>query len=124
MKQTLQVRQRLGKLGENIASLYLQKKGFRILERNFKRHYGEIDIIALDGKVLVFVEVKTRIGLLFGTPQEAVTPRKLHEVVQTAQFYKSLHEEFPESLRIDVVAILLHGDESLQSLQYIPNVTG
>lgn len=117
-------RQRLGKLGEDLASTYLRKHGYRILERNFKRRYGELDIIALSGTILVFVEVKTRIGRSFGLPEEAVTPRKLREVVKTAQFYKMLHPELPEAMRIDVIAMELNSDYTVNSLRHIENVTG
>lgn len=118
-------RQLLGKRGETLAADYLLKHGYRILERNFKARYGELDIIALSGTVLVFIEVKTRIGRSFGTPEEAVTTRKLAEVKQTAQYYKLLHPETPSAMRIDVIGIELNPDKS-QTLKYfnhIENVT-
>ena len=118
-------RQSVGKRGEQIASEYLVRHGYKILDRNFKARYGELDIIALDKNILVFVEVKTRINESFGTPAEAVTPRKLREVIQTAQYYKILHPEFPDAIRIDVIGILLDLDTmSTKSLEHIPNVTG
>ncbi|MBI3385925.1 YraN family protein [Candidatus Gottesmanbacteria bacterium] len=121
------LRQRLGKLGEDLAIEYLRRKGYRILERNFKKHYGEIDIIALDpqksGTVLVFVEVKARRGRSFGSPEEAVTPWKLHEVVRTAQYYKMLHPELPDAMRIDVIAIELDPGYTLKYFNHIQNVT-
>ena len=123
MKQSALLRQLLGKKGEDLAADYLKRHGFRIIGRNFKGRYGELDIIALEGKTLVFVEVKTRIGRTFGTPEEAVTPRKLAEVVQTAQYYKLLHAEFPESLRIDVIGIELEIDETIKYFNHIKNVT-
>lgn len=116
--------QSLGKLGEDLACEYLSKHGYRILERNFKRRYGELDIVALSGTVLVFIEVKTRIGNSFGLPEEAVTPRKLREVIKTAGFYKLLHPELPESLRIDVIGIELSFGETLKYFNHIQNVTG
>ncbi len=116
-------KQRLGRKGEDLAASYLRSHGYRIIERNFKKRYGELDIIALDGSVLVFVEVKTRVGSRFGKPEESVTPWKLHEVVQTAQFYKMLHPELPESLRIDVIGIDLDIDETLIYFNHIKNVT-
>ena len=122
MKPSLH-KQRLGKLGEDFACSFLKKKGFRILERNFRKRYGELDIVALYGKILVFVEVKTRVGYEFGTPEEAVTPWKLREVVRMAQFYKSLHPELPESLRIDVVGVVLDETETLVRITHTPNVT-
>lgn len=117
-------RKSVGKQGEDIATVYLQKKGWKILHRNFKARYGEIDIVALDENVLVFVEVKTRINQTYGTPAEAVNSRKLREVVQTAQYYKLLHPKLPEALRIDVMAILLDiNTMSPKHVEHITNVT-
>lgn len=121
--QKNQYRQKLGKHGEDIASSYLQKKGFRVIERNFRARYGEIDLICLDRNTLVFVEVKTRIGETYGKPEEAVTPRKLAEVVKTAQYYSMLHPELPSLIRIDVVAIQMTENSHSSHLTYIPNVT-
>lgn len=120
-------RQLLGKKGEDFAAQYLARHGYRILERNFKKRYGELDIVALHKtsryNVLVFVEVKTRIGHEFGKPEESVTPRKLAEVVQTAQYYKMLHPELPISMRVDVIGIEFDWDETLVYFNHIQNVT-
>lgn len=105
--QSASHKMKIGKLGENIATTYLRDKGWKIHQRNFKARYGEIDIVAQDTEILIFVEVKTRIGNAYGTPEEAVTPRKLQEVVQTAQYFKMLHPNLPDSLRIDVIGIVL-----------------
>lgn len=113
----------LGKQGEDLACRYLQSHGYRILQRNFKIRYGELDIIAIIDKTLVFVEVKTRIGKEFGLPEEAVTPRKLREVTQTALLYKSLHPELPEALRIDVIGIELNENEEVLHLNHVISVT-
>lgn len=117
-------KQSLGKTGERLAEAYLVQKGYRILERNFKKRYGELDIVALHDKTLVFVEVKTRIGKEFGLPEESVTPWKLREVKRTSLFYKSIHPELPDALRIDVIGIELDIDESLKYFNHIQNVTG
>lgn len=105
--QSASHKMQIGKLGENIATKYLRDKGWKIHQRNFKARYGEIDIVAQDTEILIFVEVKTRIGNAYGTPEDAVTPRKLQEVVQTAQYFKMLHPNLPDSLRIDVIGIVL-----------------
>lgn len=97
---------KVGFIGEQAAASYLLSKQFRILERNFKARYGEIDIVAREGNTLVFVEVKTRCTDSYGSPEMSVTPRKLREVIQTAQYYVLLHPEIPD-MRIDVVAIML-----------------
>lgn len=113
----------VGRLGEDIAANYLRKKGYTILARNFKARYGELDIVAVHNKTLIFVEVKTRIGEAFGSPEEGVTPRKLAEVIQTAQFYKSTHEGLPDALRIDVIGIQLDANNMLTHLNHLQSVT-
>lgn len=115
--------QSLGFYGEDLATAFLRKKRFRILKRNFKARYGEIDIIAIDRDTLVFVEVKTRIGREYGLPEESVTPRKIRELKKTAEYYKLKHPELPELLRLDVVAIELDEDRKLLSLRHIPNAS-
>src|SRR5258708_2422751 len=94
-----------GNRGEDIAVSYLQKKGFQIIERNFRIRGGEIDIIAIEGDTLVFIEVKARLSTEYGSPFEAITPWKLKSVIKTAQFYKMKHRELPEALRIDAIGI-------------------
>lgn len=116
-------RQRLGKLGEDIAARYLQKHGYTIIERNFKKRYGELDIIATFQGILVFVEVKARSGKKFGYPEESVTSRKLAEVKQTSEYYAMIHPEFPKRLRIDVIGIELDEVDAIVYFKHIQNVT-
>lgn len=116
-------RQKLGSHGEDLACEYLGKHGYAIIERNFKKNYGELDIVTLYKGLLVFIEVKTRIGRIFGLPEEAVTPRKLHQVKQTVLYYKLLHPELPEQLRIDVIGIELDQGYRLVYFNHIQNVT-
>jgi putative endonuclease len=116
-------RQKLGKTGESLASSYLQRQGYRIIQRNFKARYGEIDIICVKEETLVFVEVKTRIGHAFGTPEEAVTPKKLREVIKTAEYYKLAHDQLPDALRIDVIGIELSESEEIIYFNHIQSVT-
>lgn len=117
-------RQSRGKEGEDLAASHLKSLGYKILERNFKKRYGEIDIIAQDEDTLVFVEVKTRWSKRFGPPEEAVTPWKLKSIIRTAQYYKMLHPELPESLRIDVVAVDLCAQGREKRIRLIKNATG
>jgi putative endonuclease len=95
----------LGLVGESFAVKLLRQKGYKILEKNFRSKFGEIDIVVLDGDTLVFVEVKTRWTKEYGPPEEAVTPRKIRSIIKTGQYYKLLHPELPEALRIDVVTV-------------------
>lgn len=116
-------RKTLGRKGEDIATCYLTKNRYRIIQRNFKARYGEIDIICTKNGTLIFVEVKTRIGRQFGLPEEAVTPRKLREIVKTAQYYTLTHKGLPELLRIDVIAIELDQNDSIVYFNHIENAS-
>lgn len=123
-------RKNLGNLGENLALRHLKNKGYKIIERNFRSKFGEIDIIAQDPstgsgrEVLVFVEVKTRWSKKFGPPKEAITPWKIKRIIKTGQYYKSLHPELPEAMRIDVVTIELSPGGRIGEIKIIKNVTG
>lgn len=101
----------LGKYGEDLACDYLKKTGYKIIERNFRIRGGEIDIIALDGKTLVYVEVKTRSNHKFGLPEESVTPHKLRFLERASKFYRLQRKHLPELERIDVVAIDLSAEK-------------
>lgn len=116
--------QQLGKFGEDEAEYYLKKLGYKIIGRNFKARYCELDIIALDGDTLVFVEVKTRIGTAYGMPVEAITSHKLFALKRSCQYYKLLHPELPQSLRIDVVSVLLTPTEQVEKIELFKNITG
>ncbi|MCL4397552.1 YraN family protein [Patescibacteria group bacterium] len=115
---------RIGQLGEEIASNYLLKKGYQIIERNFRaKQYGEVDILAQHRDTLVFVEVKTRIGDEFGRPGEAITPGKLHELKKMVDFYYNQYPNTSLSPQIDVIAITLKSDEAIDSLEHFENIT-
>ncbi len=101
-------RQRIGDRGEALALRYLAKKGYTLVERNYRTRLGEIDLIVRDKGALVFVEVKLRRGTDFGDPLEAVTPRKQARIRRVAELY--LAEKgagVDEEVRFDVVGILL-----------------
>jgi putative endonuclease len=111
------------KLGEDKASEYLRTLGFKILERNYRKTYGEVDIIATEKDVLAFIEVKTRTSNLFGSPLEAITPWKLRSLIKTAQYYKMTHHNLPEALRIDAVSVILNG-QAVKSIDLMRNISG
>lgn len=94
-----------GTRGERIAEEYLANKGFTILHRNWRNARKEIDLIALDGKELVFVEIKTRGGLAFGFPEEAVTIAKQAHLRAGANAYLEQHPQYATA-RFDVISIL------------------
>lgn len=95
----------LGRISENFAVELLIKKGYKILDRNFRSRFGEIDVVAMQKDTLVFVEVKARTSRRFGAPEEAVTKSKLDKIIKTGQYYSLVHPEVPRKLRIDVVAL-------------------
>lgn len=97
----------LGQRGEDLAAEYLLAAGYRIIARNHRNHYGEIDIIAREDKNLVFVEVKTRRNDLFSHPSEAVTIKKQIQISKVAMDYLSRNKLTEVAARFDVVAILL-----------------
>lgn len=100
-------RQEVGKLGEKAAQKFLKKKGYRIRETGFRCRRGEIDIIAQKKDWLVFVEVRTKSNLDFGTPEESITQAKKEKLIASALTYTNTHQNLPSSWRIDVVAIEL-----------------
>lgn len=112
------------RLGEEIASKYLQKKEYKIIDRNFRKGYGEIDIIAINENVLVFIEVKTRTTALFGGALEAITYHKVKSLIKTAQFYKILHPKLPEALRIDAILIDLDANDKVSNIEHVENISG
>ncbi len=114
----------IGNKGEEIAARFLLSQGYKILQRNFKSKFGEIDIIAINHNVLVFIEVKTRWSKAFGLPEEAVTPWKIKSIIKTGEYFKLLHPELPESLRIDVVAISMSPGGEVGEIRLIKNASG
>lgn len=111
------------RLGEDKACEYLKSLGFKIIERNYRKTYGEIDIIAIDKDVLSFIEVKTRTSDQFGTPLEAITYFKLKSLIKTAEYYKISHPKLPESMRIDAVSVILSGDK-VEKIELTRNISG
>src|SRR5829696_6898197 len=102
-------RDTLGDRGENVAARYLRNQGFRILTRNFRCPLGEIDIVARDGRTLVFCEVKTRSYEDQGggvTPEEQVNPTKRHQITKAARYYLSRYGTVQPPARFDVVAVV------------------
>ena len=97
---------KLGEKGEAEACKYLKKKRYKILEKDFKCKLGEIDIIAKDGAILCFIEVKCRSSHSFGHPEEAITWEKKKRIKKAAEYYMLLHKITNVNCRYDVVAIL------------------
>lgn len=95
-----------GDSGEKLALEYLKNNKYRILKTNYKTNIGEIDIIAKQGDILVFVEVKTRVSDKFGLPREAVNYHKQQKIRQVASQYIKFNKLFESLCRFDVIEIL------------------
>ena len=100
--------QKSGKIGEAIAVAFLKKSGYRIIEMNYRCSLGEIDIIAIEKKVLVFIEVKSRNTDRFGLPQAAVGIKKQRKLSMLAQFYLQEKKLQQCRARFDVIAVKLN----------------
>ena len=108
-----------GNKGEQIAMQHLKQQGLEIVEMNYRFGHGEIDVVARDGDVLVFCEVKTRYTDEFGAPEYAITPRKQQQLRKVAQAYLFDHEIREVDCRFDVVAIRMTGNRP--EINYIKN---
>ena len=117
-------RRNTGKLGENLAKDFLKKRKYKILETNYRCPQGEIDIVARHKDYLVFIEVRSKTGLNFGSPEESVTPVKKERLINTAYHYRQSHTDLPEQWRIDFVAIELTREGKPSRIELIENAVG
>ena len=101
------VRQAVGAWGERVAAQHLVTSGYQVVARNWRCSVGEVDIVAWQGDVLVFCEVKTRRGVAFGPPVDAVVFAKLRRLRRLAAEWLATHDEHPSEVRFDVVSVLL-----------------
>jgi putative endonuclease len=109
----------LGRAGEDLACEYLERKKYTIVARGFRLFRGEIDIIARDGDVLVFVEVKARADESHGRPEESVTPGKQKQVRRIARGYLQTHPCPGVDCRFDVIAILFRGERDYRLEHFV-----
>ena len=117
-------RQRLGKLGEDLATRHLAARGYEILARNWRCREGELDLVARDGECLALVEVRTRRGTAAGSPEESITPAKQARLITLADAYVQEHD-WPGNWRIDVIAIEMDLSGQLLRIDHYENaVTG
>ncbi len=114
----------VGRIGERIALHHLEGKGYRIVDANYQCRWGEVDLIALDGPVWVFVEVRTRRNAAYGSPEESVTPAKARRLTLTAQDFLRQRVAASANLewRIDLVAILLGPNRRVLSINHLENI--
>jgi putative endonuclease len=120
-----QQRRRLGQLGERLAADRLAGLGYEIVQRNYRCPAGEIDLVTRYSGRWVFVEVRTRRGNRFGTPEESVTLRKRAHLIASAEHYLLDHDALDADWRIDAVAIVLTPGGRVERIDVIENaVTG
>jgi putative endonuclease len=111
-------RKLLGEQGEKMASAYLEKQGYKILDRNIRSRSGEIDLIAMDGKTLVFCEVRARGGESLAQAAESIGVKKQQRLIRLAEEYLQKHQEFSDhDCRFD--AVLLQKERERWSLSLI-----
>jgi putative endonuclease len=111
----------LGRRGEAIAARHLVDRGFAIVDRNWRCPQGEIDLVAQQGRELVFVEVKTRSSVAFGHPLDAVTPAKLARLRRLAAAWCEAHSGEHDAIRIDAIGViaLRSGDIQVEHLERV-----
>jgi len=110
-----------GILGEKLARDFLKKRGYRIIETNYRCRQGEIDIVAKHKDWLVFIEVRAKKSSEFGSPEESITPVKKERMRATAAHYHQSHKNLPPLWRIDVVAIELDQNGKPSRIELIEN---
>lgn len=115
-----------GKNGEEIARSYLIQKGYQLVEQNYSNRFGEIDLIFVKQKKLIFVEVKLKVGEEFGTPEEMIGKRKLFQVEQTAVAFLQKNPKISKnvsSYQIDAVCIVTNEKSEVLRINHYKNIT-
>jgi len=109
------------KKGERLARENLKNKGYQILQQNYRNRYAEIDLIAKKGNILVFIEVRTKKGELFGSPEETLNQKKLKKLWLNASAYVKI-KRWSGSYRIDAICVVLNSDNSLARINHYENI--
>jgi putative endonuclease len=114
-------RKEVGKLGETLAAEYLKNNGLIIIETNYRCPCGEIDIIAQEDDFIVFTEVRTRTGNIFGTPEESVSQSKKKHLIDTAYTYLGEKGKLQSNWRIDFIAVELDRNNKPSRIEHYRN---
>lgn len=112
---------RIGRRGERIALGFLKKKGYKILEINFRTPFGEIDVVARKGGFIAFIEIKTRVTSSLGPPYLSVTRRKERHIIKNALSYLKWRRLLDSCWRVDIVSVKLNHDYGVESIELIEN---
>ncbi len=113
-----------GILGEKLAGDFLKKRGYRIYETNYRCPEGEVDIVARHKDSLVFIEVRSKRSLEFGSPEESITPTKMERLRAVAAHYLQTHNNLPSLWRIDVAAVEIDQKGKPLRIEIIENAVG
>lgn len=111
----------LGRTGEEQAVIFLKRSGYSIVHTNYKTRIGEIDVIAKDGKVICFIEVKTRSSIRFGIPEEAVSLQKQRQISKSALLFLKQNKLLDNPARFDVVSVRFHLGNTEPKINLIKN---
>ncbi len=111
----------IGKFGEDVASKYLETKGYKIKERNYRTFLGEIDIVCEYKGNIIFVEVKTRRSNKFGYPEEAVNFIKQQKIIKNALCYLSKYHLWNKNCCFDVISISISNNKDIKRIKHIRN---
>ncbi|MBU1086873.1 MAG: YraN family protein [Candidatus Omnitrophica bacterium] len=111
-----------GLIGEILAKKFLRKKGYTIIEQNFRTKYSEMDLVVKKKDVLVFVEVRTKTSEYFGSPEETINKHKINRLVRSAQAYIS-YNQYSGNARIDAICIVLNPDASPNRITHYESIT-
>ncbi len=111
-----------GRLGEDIARRYLENNGYQIVEQNYRTRYAEIDLIVRKDDILVFVEVRTKIGDKFGRPEESIDKNKIKRLIRNTLAYRAIRK-LDTRFRIDAICIVLDEDRTPLSISHYENIT-
>ena len=116
-------RTNLGKHAESLAAEYAETLGLKVLTRNYRRRNGEIDIIAVDGETIVFIEVRSHSSDAFGSPAESITKSKIRKLVAAAEEYIAENNCAESPCRFDCIEVLFKNG-LFECIRHIPNITG
>ena len=111
-----------GHLGEQIAKIYLQNKGYYIVEENYRTKYAEIDLIMRDKDILVFAEVRTRRDEQFGSPESSINRNKMRKLIRNTEAYVA-QKGYRKKYRIDAICIVLDENKRVSCITHHKNIT-
>lgn len=115
-------KQEIGEFGENLAINYLKKNKYKIIDKNIKVSYKEIDIIAKKNNYIIFIEVKTRIANKFANPEEGMNHSKTKNLKKALNIYSKLKNINPEKMQIDLICVLINKEEKKANIKHYKEV--